>query len=378
MTEVPKENGIFVDMKRFFICLALALLLMGFGYFPAMVEQYYSVGLYPVLLSIRLRLTAWVPISIGDFFYIIVCIYLIYKLVISLIKIKKEGIYGGKVWRVSAIILLVWASFKLLWGFNYDRLGAGHLLDIEQKAYSGAAVDSLVNELIDSLNSTRKQINEEKIQVDTLPANNPAAYFTMAQEAYNKAKGAYPFLPKQAPRVKATLFNPLADYLGFTGYFNPFTAEGQVRTDMPGLELPFVACHETAHMLGFASESEANLIGYLVATKSDNPYVRYSAYNEIFTYAQREQFVMMAQQKDSVGFVGAVAQNRARLDTLVKQDRKAVRRFFNKHRSSVAPIMSGVYEQYLFLNKQNAGLKSYDEVIGWIIDLKRKQLKIIN
>ena len=378
MTEVPKENGIFVDMKRFFICLALALLLMGFGYFPAMVEQFYSVGIYPVLLSIRLGLTAWVPFSIGDLLYIIVCIYLIYKLIRSLIKIKKEGIDGGKVWRVSAIILLVWASFKLLWGFNYDRLGAGHLLDIEQKAYSGAAVDSLVNELIDSLNSTRKQINEEKIQVDTLPANNPAAYFTMAQEAYNKAKGTYPFLPKQAPRVKATLFNPLADYVGFTGYFNPFTAEGQVRTDMPGLELPFVACHETAHMLGFASESEANLVGYLVALQSTNPYVRYSAYNEIFTYAQREQFVILAQQKDSVRFMGAVAQNRARLDTLVKQDRKAVRRFFNKHRSSVAPIMSGVYEQYLFLNKQNAGLKSYDEVIGWIIDLKRKQLKIIN
>jgi hypothetical protein len=163
--------------------------------------------------------------------------------------------------------------------------------------------------------------------------------------------------------------------VGFTGYFNPFTAEGQVRTDMPGLELPFVACHETAHMLGFASESEANLIGYLVATKSSSPYVRYSAYNEIFTYAQREQLGMMAQAKDSVGFMGAVAHNRARLDTLVKQDRKAVRRFFNRHRSSVAPIMSGVYEQYLFLNKQNAGLKSYDEVIGWLIDLKQKQQK---
>ncbi len=375
MTEVPKENGIFVDMKRFFIYLALALLLMGFSYFPAQVEEWYSWRLYPVLLTLRLWLTVWVPFSIGDLLYIIVFIYLIYKLIRSLIHIKKEGISKGKVWRVSAIILLVWVSFKLLWGLNYDRLGAGHLLDIEQKAYSGAAVDSLVNELIDSLNSTRKQINDAKIQVDTLPVGNPAPYFTMAQDAYNNAKSRYPFLPKQAPRVKATLFNPLADYVGFTGYFNPFTAEGQVRTDMPGLELPFVACHETAHMLGFASESEANLIGYLVATKSDNPYVRYSAYNEIFTYAQREQFVLLAQQKDSVRFMGAVAQNRARLDTLVKQDRKAVRRFFNRHRSSVAPIMSGVYEQYLFLNKQNAGLKSYDEVIGWLIDLKRKQLK---
>jgi hypothetical protein len=375
MTEVPKENGIFVDMKRFFIYLALALLLMGFGYFPAMVERYYSSGLYPVLLDVRLWITAWLPFSIGDLLYIFVCIYLIYKLIRSLIHIKKEGISKAKVWRASAIILLVWISFKLLWGLNYDRLGAGHLLDIEQKAYSGAAVDSLVNELIDSLNSTRKLLTQVKIQVDTLPVGNPAPYFSWAQEAYQRAKTSYTFLPKQAPRVKATLFNPLADYVGFTGYFNPFTAEGQVRTDMPGLELPFVACHETAHMLGFASESEANLIGYLVAIQSTNPYVRYSAYNEIFTYAQREQFVLLAQQKDSVGFMGAVAQNRARLDTLVKQDRQALRRFFNRHRSSVAPIMAGVYEQYLFLNKQNAGLKSYDEVIGWLIDVKRKQQK---
>ena len=376
MTEVPKENGIFVDMKRFFIYLALALLLMGFSYFPAQVEEWYSWRLYPVLLTLRLWLTVWLPFSIGDLLYIIVFIYLIYKLIGSLVNIKKEGISKGKVWRANAIILLVWISFKLLWGLNYDRLGAGHLLDIEQKAYSGAAVDSLVNELIDSLNSTRKLLTQAKIQVDTLPVGNPAPYFSLAKEAYRSAKSSYTFLPKQAPRVKATLFNPLADYVGFTGYFNPFTAEGQVRTDMPGLELPFVACHETAHMLGFASESEANLIGYLVATKSTNPYVRYSAYNEIFTYAQREQFVLLAQQKDSVGFMGAVAQNRARLDTLVKQDRKAVRNFFNRHRSSVAPIMSGVYEQYLFLNKQNAGLKSYDEVIGWLIDLKRKQQKI--
>jgi hypothetical protein len=375
MTEVPKENGIFVDMKRFFIYLALALLLMGFGYFPAMVERCYSAGLYPVLLNVRLWITAWLPFSIGDLLYIFVCIYLIYKLIRSLIHIKKEGISKAKVWRASAIILLVWISFKLLWGLNYDRLGAGHLLDIEQKAYSGAAVDSLVNELIDSLNSTRKLLTQVKIQVDTLPVGNPAPYFSWAQEAYQRAKTSYTFLPKQAPRVKATLFNPLADYVGFTGYFNPFTAEGQVRTDMPGLELPFVACHETAHMLGFASESEANLIGYLVAIQSTNPYVRYSAYNEIFTYAQREQFVLFAQQKDSVGFMGAVAQNRARLDTLVKQDRQALRRFFNRHRSSVAPIMAGVYEQYLFLNKQNAGLKSYDEVIGWLIDVKRKQQK---
>ena len=206
MTEVPKENGIFVDMKIFFICGALTLLLMGFGYFPAQVEGWYSGQLYPVLLTLRLWLTVWVPFSIGDLLYIIVFIYLIYKLIGGILTIKKEGVKGEKLWRASAIILLVWISFKLLWGLNYDRLGAGHLLQIEQKAYSGAAVTSLVNELIDSLNSTRKQLSEAKIKVDTLPVGNPAPYFSLAQEAYQRAKSSYTFLPKQAPRVKATLF----------------------------------------------------------------------------------------------------------------------------------------------------------------------------
>jgi hypothetical protein len=113
---------------------------------------------------------------------------LIYNLIVGLLKIKKEGVKGMIPWRASAIILLVWISFKLLWGLNYDRLGAGHLLQIEQKAYSGAAVTSLVNELIDSLNSTRKQLSEAKIQVDTLPVGNPAPYFSWAQEAYQTGK----------------------------------------------------------------------------------------------------------------------------------------------------------------------------------------------
>ena len=133
MTEVPKENGIFVDMKRFFICLALALLLMGFGNFPAQVEGWYSGPLYPVLLNARLWLTGWAPFSIGDLLYIIVFIYLIYKLIRRLINIKKEVVNREKVWRASAIILLVWISFKLLWGLNYDRLGAGTCLILSKK-----------------------------------------------------------------------------------------------------------------------------------------------------------------------------------------------------------------------------------------------------
>jgi len=39
-----------------------------------------------------------------------------------------------------------------------------------------------------------------------------------------------------------------------------------------------IVCHELAHQVGIASESEANFMGYLATTNSDNVYFNYSGY----------------------------------------------------------------------------------------------------
>ena len=168
------------------------------------------------------------------------------------------------------------------------------------------------------------------------------------------------------------MYSVLGDYIGFTGYFNPITGEAQVRSDIPNLLVPYITCHEMAHQLGYASESEANFVGYLTAIASKDLYFRYSAYLELFTYAQSEEILLFGKEKNFKAFEATLLYNRTHLDRLVIKDRKAIRAFFQKRQNRLSPTVTSMYDQYLKLNKQAAGIDSYNEVIGWLIAYQQK------
>ena len=84
----------------------------------------------------------------------------------------------------------------------------------------------------------------------------------------------------------------LGNYSGFTGYYNPFTGESQVNSTVPVFTIPYTACHEVAHQLGYAKEMEANFAGYLAASTSDDNFFRYSVYLDLFRYANRNLFLL--------------------------------------------------------------------------------------
>jgi hypothetical protein len=131
-----------------------------------------------------------------------------------------------------------------------------------------------------------------------------------------------------------------------------------------------------AHQLGYASESEANFVGYLVASSSPDVYFRYSVYLDLFSYAQGEEIRTYLMDKDTTGLKATLLQNRNTLDTLVKKDRKEIREFFYKRENKISPVVSGIYDQYLKMNKQEAGINSYDEVIGWVLAYQKKRIQL--
>lgn len=168
----------------------------------------------------------------------------------------------------------------------------------------------------------------------------------------------------------------MADYAGFLGYYNPFSGEAQLRTDIPNVMIPYIACHEMAHQLGYAGEDQANFVGYLVCRVSNDPFFRYSVYLDLLNYALAEQYRLYGTHTNFKRFEMVIQENRQRMDTLVKLDRKLIRQFFDKRRNNVAPIVSTLYDQYLRMNKQFAGIGSYDLVVKWLIAYKAKYGKI--
>ncbi len=357
------------------ILFFIALVLHIAGYFPSFIENWYSAGIYKGISNILRAITKWVPFSVGDVLYILLIISLIFLLLRFIIQLAKGHLNRYSMipigLKIISKILSIYIIFRLLWGLNYDRLGIAHQLKLFQSSYKTEEVIQLTNRLIDSLNACRLRLSDT-----VLPEPPIDSIFRMAGIGYGRLSDQYFFLNYTQRSLKSSLFTPIADWLSFTGYYNPFSGEAQVRTDMPRVLVPFVSCHEIGHQLGYASESEANFVGFLAALSTNDPYFRYSAFNELFSYAQREELFMLALAKDSVRFESVIQQNRDRLDTLVRKDRKEIRTFFQQRSNKISPAMNDLYERYLKANDQYAGLRSYDEVIGLLIAYINKYEKI--
>ena len=200
--------------------------------------------------------------------------------------------------------------------------------------------------------------------------------FEGAINNYKIVSDNFYFLSYQTASVKSSLYSPLGNYFGFTGYYNPFTGEAQVRNDVPRVLIPYIVSHEMAHQLGYASESEANFVGYLSASSSADVYFRYSVYLDMLDYAQGEEIKLFLIDRDIKGLMNTLKQNKTNLDSLVRKDRKEIRDFFYKRKNKISPVVSNMYDQYLKMNKQLAGINSYNEVIGWLLAYQKKYGKI--
>ena len=180
----------------------------------------------------------------------------------------------------------------------------------------------------------------------------------MSYNAYQNIKIQYPFLLYNNQSVKPSLLTSIVSYAGYSGYYNPFSGEAQVNTDLPKFYMPFVTCHEMAHQLGYASESEASFVGYLAAIHSSKPLFRYSALFELFLVANSELL-----QRD---FWSGIL-NLKSLNPSVKKDRRIFREFILGRQNNVEPIIKNVYDQYLKANQQKSGINSYNELVGWVM-----------
>jgi hypothetical protein len=274
--------------------------------------------------------------------------------------LTKRNFFLESSYNVSSLLKLC-IVFLLFWGLNYDRQGIAAQLQLESTQYSTDELKGLTHELLDHANKTRKKMGK-----DFLYPSNKSIY-EQAARAYDDVAVTYPFLEYKYHSVKSSLYGKLLAYMGYTGYYNPFTGEAQVNGVTPAFYLPFVACHEIAHQIGYGDESEASFVGYLAARASGDSDVQYSAYLDMFTYANGELFV-----RDSV----TARANYNALDTLIKVDLKEAREFNKKYKNPLGPAIRSLYGVYLKANHQPHGIDTYDDVTGWLIAYRKKYGKI--
>lgn len=343
----------------------IAVAIKIFSLSSAAVENYYSTGIYPYISAAQRFVLGWIPFSVGDFFYIFAGIYLLYnltRLIKRVVRRRADGAYLKNVGlNLLTGVLAVYVVFNFLWGLNYNRRGIDFQLGLNNLEYSDEDLVKVTGLVVEKMNAL--QPSSERTRA---PLKKKSHLFKGAIDAYKQLSKestiAYPY-----PSVKPSIFSYLGNYLGFTGYYNPFSGEAQVNTTTPLFIRPFTTCHEIGHQLGYAKESEANFAGYLSAAASKDSSFLYAVYFEMFAYSARYLYYA-----DSA----ALKQLTGQLSQGVKDDIKELRQFYTSYKNPVETAIDRLYSQYLKANEQPTGKMSYSEVVAMLIAYYKKNGRI--
>jgi hypothetical protein len=364
--ETAAENMLksFLRDRLFLALLFSAIFIKLFSLNEYWVEQYYSNGFYPFISKVLRALLGWIPFSVGDVLYVLAGIFLVlktWKFVKLLTKRKVKGYLSWVLFRKYVkLVLWVYIIFNVFWGLNYNRLGIAHQLELEIKTFDKADLHQVILKLHERVNFYAAKIDS----VQRLRFNNNGVLFDQAINDYELAGKQYSFLRYSNSSLKASLYGNAGKYFAYTGYYNPFTAEAQIKTTIPVFLKPFVMNHEIAHQLGYAKENEASFVSYLVGKNSNSIEFRYSVYYELFFDAFFQYF-----EKETLQNAMALMQS---LHPRIMRDKRDQFQYLKRNRNSIAPFMSRAYDTYLKINNQPKGKKTYSEVITWLLAYSKK------
>lgn len=345
------------------LLVVLTILIKWASWYPGWVERNYSLGIYPVIARVQRFLFGWIPISIGDIFYgflVVVILYKTFNLFKTIFKKRfTRSYFIAGLQQVFFFLLFLYVFFNLLWGLNYNRLGIARQLDLRVRSYTLADLDTVTRVIQARVNYYADFVTES--QRDSF--DRKKILFSHSELAFREASKKFPFLCYVNRSIKPSLYSYLGNYLGFQGYYNPFSGEGQVNTTVPRFLEPFVTAHEMAHQLGYAKENEANFVGFLACKAYDNNAFRYSVYYDMYNYALGEVYL-----RDSL--LARSFQDKAHPQ--VKKDQLEFRDFYRRYKNPIEPIIMWGYGQFLKANNQPAGKRSYNEVVAWLVAYFKK------
>ncbi len=344
-------------LKAFLVWTAAALILQAALAWSAAYARWHSDQLFPVVQRVRAVLLSWLPFSVGDVLYLLLALALIIAIVrwvamLSRFRQQRRRL-GRSVVRAGAFGAALYFAFLVGWGGSYygqtlaDRWGI--LPDTGGADEALRRFDSLLIVRLNALAPNYRPPSLEQTishsrQLFKMQSVNPGLYQRIA--------------------VKASLLGHAVPLLGVSGYFNPWTGEGQVDRLQPAFDLPFVVCHEAAHQAGVAAESDANLLSYIVCTGSPDLSFQYSGYLNLWLYTHTR-----VRRRDSV-----LAKTMERtLHPLPLRHRDTLRARHRRYAGLAEAFTDVFYDRYLRLHRHPAGLGSYGLVAlsAWTYEQRR-------
>ncbi len=334
--------------KKLIVIILLVVMLTIIQYaLPAhsIVVHLYNEYVFHPFQSARNLLFSIIPFSVGDLLYIGVAILTVYVAVRWIYFLVNFRTYryrlGNSFLRTMIVLGLVYIVFILGWSGNYYKPSLTTYWQLDQSGWKQSSLVEFDSFLVSRLNAYAPGYKETGFkEID----RGASVLYSEYADSRRRNFGV---------KAKASVFGYLMQYLGIQGYYNPWTGEAQVNRHLPAFMLPFVVCHEMAHQAGIAAEDDANLLSYVLSTKSTDSVFRYSGYFNLWLYTHAR-----LRAQDSARAVSF----REQLNPLTIAHLETLKRMRKKYESEISDYSGALYDGYLKLHHQKDGIGSYDKV----------------
>ncbi len=255
------------------LALALRFLLKNQA---AIVESYYSRGLFVLIRKIFDAVSFLSPIPLMYLFIGLVLFYLVKKIILLF---KGEQKWTTKILsfalNITNLIAALVFLFLLLWGYNYLRIPIEKQMGFVPKPLP-------IDELWEELQLMTPILIEARNKVDSVNELAFDKHYIPSDFEKNINQEVQSFLKKNDYPIpsspNARFLKPKGVLLlnSTAGIYFPFVGESNIDAGLHPLTQPYILAHELAHAYGFGDEGTCNFIAYLACRQAKNAFVSYS------------------------------------------------------------------------------------------------------
>lgn len=320
---------------------------------PAFAD-FFNRNIASVVRAALAYLTIWIPFSFAEM--LILALPLIFALLLRLALVHYSDSWRS-VLRYCAGLLALLLCFYILfvWSFGtgYHGSTVEEKLGLDRKPVSAAELEETARYLIERIKLEEEDIVFRPDGFSVMPLSHEAMV-SRVLDAYEVICDEYPFVQRMRTRVKPVILSEPWTYTHIAGVYTYFTGESNLNMNFPDYTLPYTAAHELAHQRGIAREDEANFMAFLVCIRSEDPYIRYSGYINLYEYVASALYSADPERYFAV------------LDTVsgeMRGELVAYSAFFDQYRETVVSEVSGAINDTYLKLQGTEGSKSYGRVV---------------
>lgn len=345
-----------------FCTAGLGILLYITCFFSKSFSDFFNFKISHWFRLVFAKISGIVPFSLAEALIILLPI-LIVAIVLYVWKhrCKTWKSTGIAVLNILAILAFVLSTFAFNFSAGYKGHALASKLDLDRQKVTPTELYNSTEYLISEAIKESQYVQFGEDGFSDMPYGI-AEMNDKLLKAYEKFCADYDFMKTFDSRVKPVMLSEAMSYTHITGVYTFFTGEANINVEFPDYTIPYTAAHELAHQRGIAKEDEANLIAFLVCTYSDDHYIRYSGFVNMYEY------VAAALKKADRDLFNT---SYSHLNAKIINEQIAYSNFFKKYQKSVAATVSNKVNDTYLKSQGTVGSASY----GMVVDLTVAHLK---